>query len=103
MYLSLNLALFLTTPLSIDLVRFQVWSNGRLHNVRHRVRCVAPVPRISIAMFLLGPKDGRVSAPEAFVDADRPRRYKEFNYDDLRRLRQSTGEHAGEALARLEV
>nr|CAB3487372.1 unnamed protein product [Digitaria exilis] len=79
------------------------WSNGRLHNVKHRVRCVAPVPRISIAMFLLAPKDGRVSAPETFVDADRPRRYKAFNYDDYRRLRMSNGEHAGEALARLEA
>jgi len=77
------------------------WSNGRLHNVKHRVRCVAPVPRISVAMFLLAPKDDRVSAPEAFVDADHPRRYREFNYDDYRRLRLSTGERAGEALARL--
>ncbi|CAN6239832.1 unnamed protein product [Urochloa humidicola] len=39
-----------------------VWSNGRLHNVKHRVQCVAPVQRISIAMFLLGPKDGRERA-----------------------------------------
>ncbi|XP_004978078.1 2-oxoglutarate-dependent dioxygenase DAO [Setaria italica] len=79
------------------------WSNGRLHNVRHRVQCVAPVPRFSIAMFLLAPKDDRVSAPEAFVDADHPRRYREFKYDDYRRLRLSTGERAGEALARLAV
>ncbi|NP_001384487.1 2-oxoglutarate-dependent dioxygenase DAO-like [Zea mays] len=77
------------------------WSNGRLHNVKHRVRCVAPVPRISIAMFLLAPKDDSVSAPAAFVDADHPRRYKVFNYNDYRRLRLSTGEHAGEALARM--
>ncbi|WVZ86081.1 hypothetical protein U9M48_032922 [Paspalum notatum var. saurae] len=77
------------------------WSNGRLHNVKHRVQCIAPVPRISVAMFLLAPKDDRVSAPEAFVDADHPRRYKAFNYDDYRRLRLSTGERAGEALARL--
>ncbi|CAL5031479.1 unnamed protein product [Urochloa decumbens] len=81
----------------------EVWSNGRLHNVKHGVQCVAPVQRISIAMFLLGPKDGRVSAPEAFVDAGHPRRYREFSYDELRRLRLSTGEHAGEALARLEA
>jgi isopenicillin N synthase-like dioxygenase len=79
----------------------QAWSNGRLHNVKHRVRCVAPVPRISIAMFLLAPKDDGVSAPEAFVDVDHPRRYKAFNYDDYRRLRLSTGERAGEALARM--
>ncbi|TVT98250.1 hypothetical protein EJB05_56470, partial [Eragrostis curvula] len=29
------------------------WSNGVLHNVRHRVRCVGVVPRFSIVMFLL--------------------------------------------------
>uniref|UniRef100_A0A0A9EEN6 Uncharacterized protein n=1 Tax=Arundo donax TaxID=35708 RepID=A0A0A9EEN6_ARUDO len=52
-------------------------------------------------MFLLAPKDDRVSAPEAFVDADHPRRFQEFNYDDYRRLRLSTGERAGEAPARL--
>ena len=59
------------------------------------------MPRISIAMFLLAPKDDSVSAPAAFVDADHPRRYKVFNYNDYRRLRLSTGEHAGEALARM--
>uniref|UniRef100_A0A0D9VHQ7 Fe2OG dioxygenase domain-containing protein n=1 Tax=Leersia perrieri TaxID=77586 RepID=A0A0D9VHQ7_9ORYZ len=66
------------------------WSNGALHNVRHRVRCVAGVPRVSIALFLLAPRDDV-----------RPRRFRDFGYDDYRRLRQSTGEHAGEALARL--
>ncbi|KAM0893912.1 hypothetical protein ACQ4PT_024814 [Festuca glaucescens] len=77
------------------------WSNGRLHTVKHRVQCVAPVPRISIAMFLLAPKDDRVCAPEAFVDAEHPRRFKPFNYDDYRKLRLSTGEREGEALARM--
>lgn len=77
------------------------WSNGRLHTVKHRVQCVAAVPRISIAMFLLAPKDDRVCAPEAFVDPQHPRRFKAFNYDDYRKLRLSTGERAGEALARM--
>lgn len=88
----------LMSSLSFD---FQAWSNGRLHNVKHRVQCVAPVPRVSIAMFLLAPKDDTVSAPEPFVDAENPRRFKEFKYDDYRKLRLSTGERAGEALARL--
>ncbi|CAM0904199.1 unnamed protein product [Alopecurus aequalis] len=77
------------------------WSNGRLHTVKHRVQCVAAVQRISIAMFLLAPKDDRVCAPEAFVDEEHPRRFKPFNYDDYRKLRLSTGERAGEALARM--
>lgn len=79
----------------------QAWSNGALLNVRHRVQCVAAVPRVSIALFLLAPKDDMVRAPEEFVSTERPRRFRTFGYDDYRRLRQSTGEHAGEALARL--
>ncbi|KAL5214724.1 hypothetical protein ABZP36_003876 [Zizania latifolia] len=67
------------------------WSNGRLHNVKHRVQCVATVPRISIAMFLLAPKDDGVSVSEEMVDAEHPRRFREFNYDDYRRLWLSTG------------
>ncbi|KAG8071256.1 hypothetical protein GUJ93_ZPchr0006g44383 [Zizania palustris] len=77
------------------------WSNGTLRNVRHRVQCVSGVPRVSIALFLLAPKDDMVRAPEAFVSAERPRRFRTFGYDDYRRLRLSTGERAGEALARL--
>uniref|UniRef100_J3LEC4 Fe2OG dioxygenase domain-containing protein n=2 Tax=Oryza brachyantha TaxID=4533 RepID=J3LEC4_ORYBR len=77
------------------------WSNGTLHNVRHRVRCVAGMPRISIAIFLLAPSDDMVRAPEAFVSAELPRRFRDFSYEDYRRLRQSTSEHAGEGLARL--
>ena len=69
--------------------------------MKHRVQCVAAVPRISIAMFLLAPKDDRVWAPEAFVDEEHPRRFKPFNYIDYRKLRLSTGENAGEALARM--
>jgi hypothetical protein len=35
------------------------------------------------------------------VGAGNPRRFKEFNYEDYRKLRLSTDERAGEALARL--
>ncbi|VAH48843.1 unnamed protein product [Triticum turgidum subsp. durum] len=93
---------FLTVLQEDDCVGgLEAWSNGRLHTVKHRVQCVAAVPRISIAMFLLAPKDDRVCAPEAFVDPQHPRRFKAFNYDDYRKLRLSTGERAGEALARM--
>ncbi|KAJ0981124.1 hypothetical protein J5N97_009379 [Dioscorea zingiberensis] len=34
----------------------KVWSNGRLHNLKHRVQCKEEGERISIALFLLGPK-----------------------------------------------
>ncbi|TVU29473.1 hypothetical protein EJB05_21039, partial [Eragrostis curvula] len=80
------------------------WSNGTLHNARHRVRCVAAVPRFSIAMFLLGPKDGEeVRAPEALVDERRPRKFRAFSYDEYRRLRRSNLGGACEALAPFQV
>lgn len=79
----------------------EAWSNGRLHNVKHRVLCKEPKERISIAFFLLAPKDDMVEAPAAFVDADHPRLYRTFGYEDYRKLRLSTGYRAGEALSLL--
>ncbi|RZC62850.1 hypothetical protein C5167_024618 [Papaver somniferum] len=75
-----------------------VWSNGVFCNVRHRVQCKQAAIRISIALFLLGPKEAVVEAPRVFVDSNHPRLYKPFTYEDLRKLRISTGLHAGEAL-----
>ncbi|KAI3964593.1 hypothetical protein MKW92_027183 [Papaver armeniacum] len=75
-----------------------VWSNGAFCNVRHRVQCKQAAIRISIALFLLGPKEAKVEAPQVFVDSNHPRLYKPFTYEDLRKLRISTGLHAGEAL-----
>ncbi|KAJ4787090.1 2-oxoglutarate (2OG) and Fe(II)-dependent oxygenase superfamily protein [Rhynchospora pubera] len=79
----------------------KAWSNGVLRNVRHRVECKASIPRFSIALFLLAPKDDKVEAPEALVDSDHPRMYQSFLYDDYRKLRLSTGLRAGEALSQL--
>ncbi|RZC56141.1 hypothetical protein C5167_014990, partial [Papaver somniferum] len=75
-----------------------VWSNGAFCNVRHRVQCKQAAIRISIALFLPGPKEAMVEAPQVFVDSNHPRLYKPFTYEDLRKLRISTGLHAGEAL-----
>ncbi|RZC54778.1 hypothetical protein C5167_013640 [Papaver somniferum] len=75
-----------------------VWSNGAFCNIRHRVQCKQAAIRISIALFLLGPKEAVVEAPQVFVDSNHPRLYKPFTYEDLRKLRISTGLHAGEAL-----
>ena len=77
----------------------QAWTNGRIHNVKHRVQCVAAVPRISMAMSLLAPRDDMVCAPEGLVNMDHPRRFKDFNYQDYRKLRRSNEGHTGEALA----
>ncbi|MCL7049167.1 hypothetical protein MKW94_020208 [Papaver nudicaule] len=74
------------------------WSNGQFCNVRHRVQCKQAAIRISIALFLLGPKEAMVEAPQEFVDSNNPRLFKPFTYEYIRKLRLSTGKHAGEAL-----
>ncbi|KAJ6805105.1 2-oxoglutarate-dependent dioxygenase DAO-like [Iris pallida] len=76
----------------------KAWSNGRVHNIKHRVQCKEATPRVSIALFLLSPKDGKVEPPPALVDSDHPRLYQTFTYVDYRKLRLSSGSRAGETL-----
>ncbi|XP_030465751.2 2-oxoglutarate-dependent dioxygenase DAO-like [Syzygium oleosum] len=76
-----------------------VWSNGRWCNVRHRVQCKEATIRVSIATFLLGPKEEVVEAPREFVDSEHPRLFAPTTYEDYRKLRLSTKLQAGEALA----
>ncbi|KAF7140344.1 hypothetical protein RHSIM_Rhsim06G0186000 [Rhododendron simsii] len=64
-----------------------LWSNGRLWNVKHRVQCYEGSIRVSIALFVLGPKDGALGAPEELVDSEHPRLYKPMNFEDYRMLR----------------
>ncbi|KAG5235770.1 adventitious rooting related oxygenase family protein [Salix suchowensis] len=73
------------------------WSNGRLRNVKHRVQCKESTIRISIASFLVGPRD-EVEAPPELVDSEHPRLYVSFTYEDYRKLRLTTKLPAGEAL-----
>ncbi|KAK3223424.1 hypothetical protein Dsin_010449 [Dipteronia sinensis] len=75
-----------------------LWSNGRLHNVRHRVQCKEAAIRVSIATFLLGPKEAAVEAPDEFVNSEHPRLYIPITYEDYRKMRLSTKLQAGEAL-----
>ena len=75
-----------------------MWSNGRFYNVKHRVQCKEATIRVSIAMFVLAPKEAEVEAPPELVDSDHPRLYVPLNYEDYRKLRLSTGMRAGEAL-----
>nr|CAD1829309.1 unnamed protein product [Ananas comosus var. bracteatus] len=79
----------------------KAWSNGMLHNVKHRVLCKEAATRISIALFLLAPKDGKVEAPAELVGSKIPRLYRSFYYEDYRELRFSSGLRAGEALSLL--
>jgi isopenicillin N synthase-like dioxygenase len=80
-----------------------VWSNGRFCNVKHRVECTEASVRISIAMFVLGPKEERVEAPEKLVDDQHPRVYVPITFEEYRNLRISTGFRAGEALSLLHT
>ncbi|KAD1683708.1 hypothetical protein E3N88_42466 [Mikania micrantha] len=79
-----------------------LWSNGRLCNVKHRVQCKEAKLRVSIASFLLGPKE-TVEPPKELVDDDHPRLYVATTYEDYRKMRFSTKLHAGEALALLHT
>ncbi|XP_010476443.1 PREDICTED: 2-oxoglutarate-dependent dioxygenase DAO-like isoform X2 [Camelina sativa] len=75
-----------------------IWSNGRLCNVKHRVKCIDAKVRISISSFLLGPVDSDLEAPDEFVDADHPRLYKPISDVGLKKIRLSKDLHAGESL-----
>ncbi|GLT26951.1 hypothetical protein SLA2020_019860 [Shorea laevis] len=66
------------------------WSNGRLFNVKHRVQCKEAAVRVSIATFLLGPKEAAVEAPPELVDTEHPRLYVPFTYEEYRKLRSSS-------------
>ncbi|XP_030974362.1 2-oxoglutarate-dependent dioxygenase DAO-like [Quercus robur] len=76
----------------------KAWSNGRFCNVKHRVQCKEACIRVSIASFLLGPKEEAVEAPPELVDSDNPRQFLPFTYEEYRKLRISKKLHAGEAL-----
>ena len=64
----------------------------------HKVQCKKAITRISIASFLLGPKEVKVEAPQELVDNEHPSLYVPFSYEEYRYLRLSKGMLAGEAL-----
>ncbi|XP_031093175.1 2-oxoglutarate-dependent dioxygenase DAO-like [Ipomoea triloba] len=75
-----------------------VWSNGRFCNVRHRVMCKEAAIRVSIASFLLGPREAAIETPLQLLGSDRLPLYAPTTYEDLRKLRQVNNMHAGEVL-----
>nr|KYP55302.1 Gibberellin 3-beta-dioxygenase 1 [Cajanus cajan] len=76
----------------------RVWSNGRFCNLIHRVQCKEATKRLSIATFMLAPRNRNVEAPEELVDHHHPRLYQPFIYEDYRKLRISKKMATGEAL-----
>ena len=71
--------------------------------MKHRVQCKEAAIRISIASFMLAPKDEAVEAPEELVDDDHPRLYLPFHCVEYRKRRLSTKLRAGEALELLRA
>lgn len=76
----------------------RVWSNGRFCNLIHRVQCKEATKRLSIATFMIAPRNRNVEAPEELVDHHHPRLYQSFIYEDYRKLRISKKMATGEAL-----
>ncbi|KAK4383578.1 2-oxoglutarate-dependent dioxygenase DAO [Sesamum angolense] len=76
----------------------KVWSNGRFCNVKHRVQCYKPAVRITIALFVLPPKDEKVAVLPELVDSKHPPLYAPFDFEHYRKLRISTNSPTGEAL-----
>lgn len=74
------------------------WSNGRFYNVKHRVVCKEAGIRISIATFLLGPRDTMVETPPELVDSEHPCLYAPFKFEDFRKARFYKHLNAGDAL-----
>ncbi|KAA8524074.1 hypothetical protein F0562_010495 [Nyssa sinensis] len=81
----------------------KAWSNGRFYNVKHQVQCNEGTTRMSIACFVLGPKEAKVEAPTQLVDSDHPRLFVPFLFEDYRLLRISTRSPTGGALELFRV
>ncbi|KAK7381126.1 hypothetical protein VNO78_33652 [Psophocarpus tetragonolobus] len=80
------------------------WSNGKFHNVRHRVICKETGTRYSFGVFMLSARDGIVEAPTKLVEVDHNKRcYQPFKYEDLRDFRISTGKRTGEVLDQYRI
>ncbi|KAH0464264.1 hypothetical protein IEQ34_007050 [Dendrobium chrysotoxum] len=76
----------------------KVWSNGRLHNVKHKVVCKKPEPRFTIAFFMLAPEDNKIEPQAELIDSENPRLYRSFDYREYKKIRTSTLSTAGEVL-----
>lgn len=63
------------------------------------MQCKEAAVRVSIALFVLGPRQEAVEAPAELVDSKHPRVYVPFTFEEYRKLRLSTGLRAGEALS----
>ncbi|XP_071727147.1 2-oxoglutarate-dependent dioxygenase DAO-like [Rutidosis leptorrhynchoides] len=67
----------------------KVWSNGKYCNVNHRVMCLEPKTRYSIAFFVLGPTQNKLQTPSKFIDSEHPRLYAPIDPQEYRQVRTS--------------
>ncbi|XP_071730085.1 2-oxoglutarate-dependent dioxygenase DAO-like [Rutidosis leptorrhynchoides] len=67
----------------------KVWSNGKYYNVNHRVLCLEPKTRYSIALFVLGPTQNKLETPPKFIDSEHPQIYIPIDHEEYRRVRTS--------------
>ncbi|PKU80994.1 Gibberellin 3-beta-dioxygenase 4 [Dendrobium catenatum] len=75
-----------------------VWSNGRLHNVKHRVVCKEGLERFSNVFFLLAPKNYMIQPQAEFIDLQHPKLYDAVNFKEYRRVRQASRSLTGQLL-----
>lgn len=82
----------------------RVWSNGRLTNAKHRVRCNEASIRVSMGSFFKGPLQAAVEAPEEFL-SDSPRLYNPIYFKQYAEVRSSDNVRYsnGEALSLYRV
>ncbi|XP_052178631.1 2-oxoglutarate-dependent dioxygenase DAO-like [Diospyros lotus] len=79
-----------------------IWSNGMLHGVKHRVQCYEGSVRLSIALFVLGPKDKALGTADEFVDDKHPQLFKPIEFEEYRMLRITTKSPTG-AIERVRI
>eukprot|EP01018_Ginkgo_biloba_P035698 Gb_26940 [translate_table: standard] len=64
------------------------WSNGRFHNVKHRVIIDGWKTRLSFPFVVLFPNELEISPPPELVDDEHPQLYRTFKYGEYRKFRE---------------
>eukprot|EP01018_Ginkgo_biloba_P035699 Gb_26943 [translate_table: standard] len=64
------------------------WSNGRFHNVKHRVIIDGWKTRISLPFVVLFPNELEISPPPELVDDEHPQLYRIFKSAEYRKFRE---------------
>ncbi|KAL0915974.1 hypothetical protein M5K25_013447 [Dendrobium thyrsiflorum] len=79
----------------------KVWSNGRLHNVKHRVMCKEGLERFCNVFFFLAPKNYMIQPQAEFIDSQHPKLYGAVNFKEYQKIRLATRSLTGQLLPSL--